>query len=189
MSQDDVTSQWSEEAEQVRKSFSLSPADDVTVECVAFNHMAMSRQIFKSGMFSGTKGFRFPKRFPVSNSGLHFSSGGPETLFTPSLIGAVSTAGVLLLLLLVALYKWKQVYFCCRLQGSHTLRDPLLFSYCVIFLRNQNTRSAGRSLKALTETTTPLLTLPSYHTTTNGSFPETSYALVHCACNREPPKC
>lgn len=131
VSQDDVTSQLSEEAEQVRKSFSLSPADDVTVECVAFNHMAMSRQIFKSGMFSGKKGFRFLKRFPVSNSGLYCSSGGPETLFTPSLIGAVSTAGVLLLLLLVALYKWKQVYYCSRLQGSHTLRDLLLFSYCV----------------------------------------------------------
>ncbi|XP_075888214.1 macrophage colony-stimulating factor 1 receptor 2 [Nelusetta ayraudi] len=82
VSQNDMSSQWSEEAEQVKKSLPLSPADDVTVECVAFNHMAMSRQIFKSG--------------------------GHEMLFTPSLIGAVSTAGILLLMLLVALYKWKQ---------------------------------------------------------------------------------
>lgn len=127
-----MTSQWSEEADQVRKSLSLSPADDVTVECVAFNHMAMSRQIFKSGTFSGKKGFRFSKPLLIFNSGVHFSSGGSETLFTP-LIGAVSTAGALLLLLLVALYKWKQVvYFCrSRRQGSHTLSDLLLFSHCV----------------------------------------------------------
>lgn len=115
-------------------------------------------------------------------------------LFTPSLIGAVSTAGILLLMLLVALYKWKQVYFCGS--GSRgkrrivaTLREPLLFSDCVIFFRNLNTRSAGRSLKALTETTTPLLTPPSYHTTTSGSFPETSCALVHCARNGEHKLC
>lgn len=56
-----MSSQWSEEAEQVRKSLPLSPADDVTVECVAFNHMAMSRQIFKSGRFCGKKRFRFSK--------------------------------------------------------------------------------------------------------------------------------
>lgn len=37
-------------------------------------------------------------------------AGPPEAFFTPALIGAVSTAGVLFLLLLVAMYKWKQVY-------------------------------------------------------------------------------
>lgn len=37
-------------------------------------------------------------------------AGAPEAFFTPALIGAVSTAGVLFLLLLVAMYKWKQVY-------------------------------------------------------------------------------
>lgn len=58
-----------------------------------------------------------------------------------------------------------------------------VFLLCVIFHRNQNTRSAGRSSKALTETTTPSLTPPSYRTTTSGSFPEISYALVHCAHN------
>lgn len=103
--------------------------------------MAMSRQIFKSGKFSGKNGFRFSKPLPVSNSGQYFSSGGPETLFTPSLIGAVSTAGVLLLLLLVALYKWKQVYFFkIRRQGSHTLGDPLLFSHWVSSLSETKIR-------------------------------------------------
>lgn len=56
----------------MRKSLSLPSADDVTVECVAFNHMAMSRQIFKSRKFSGKESFRFAKLLPVSNAGIYF---------------------------------------------------------------------------------------------------------------------
>ncbi|XP_044078450.1 macrophage colony-stimulating factor 1 receptor 2 isoform X2 [Siniperca chuatsi] len=79
----DVTSQEQEE-EEVRKHLTLplSLGDDVTVECVTYNHMGVSREVFN------------PRK--------------PQTFFTPALIGALSTAAVLLLLLLVVFYKWRQ---------------------------------------------------------------------------------
>ncbi|XP_030010098.1 macrophage colony-stimulating factor 1 receptor 2 [Sphaeramia orbicularis] len=66
----------------------LSDDDDVTVTvtCVAANHMGES--------------------FHVAHIQQPLSA--TSTLFTPLLIGALSSAAVLLLLLSVALYKWKQ---------------------------------------------------------------------------------
>ncbi|KAI3374081.1 hypothetical protein L3Q82_022647, partial [Scortum barcoo] len=83
VSQANVTSQ-EEGEEEVRKHLSLplSPGDDVTVECVAYNHMGVSRHVFHSR--------------------------GPQTLLTWPLIGALSAAAVLLWLLLVVFYKWRQ---------------------------------------------------------------------------------
>ncbi|XP_070712121.1 macrophage colony-stimulating factor 1 receptor 2 [Pempheris klunzingeri] len=79
----DVTSQ----DEEVRSHLTLplSPADDVTVECVAYNHVGESRDVFNPS---------FTRE--------------PQTFFTPALIGALSAAAVLLLLLLVIFYKWRQ---------------------------------------------------------------------------------
>ncbi|KAF0022906.1 hypothetical protein F2P81_024887 [Scophthalmus maximus] len=77
----DVTSQ-EEEEEEVRKHLHLSAGDDVTVECVAYNEMGESRHVFKHRE--------------------------PPTFLTPALVGALGAAGVLLLLLLVVSYKWKQ---------------------------------------------------------------------------------
>ncbi|XP_035480871.2 macrophage colony-stimulating factor 1 receptor 2 isoform X2 [Scophthalmus maximus] len=78
----DVTSQEEEEEEEVRKHLHLSAGDDVTVECVAYNEMGESRHVFKHRE--------------------------PPTFLTPALVGALGAAGVLLLLLLVVSYKWKQ---------------------------------------------------------------------------------
>lgn len=51
-------------------------------------------------------------------------------------------------------------------------------------LRNPNMRFVGRSSRALKEITTHLLTPPSCHTTSSGSFPETSSGLVkNVLCN------
>lgn len=48
--------------------------------------------------------------FNTMNTNVHFVSAGPHhPLFMPALIGAVSVAATLLLLLLVVSYKWKQV--------------------------------------------------------------------------------
>ncbi|XP_054481705.1 macrophage colony-stimulating factor 1 receptor 2-like [Anoplopoma fimbria] len=76
----DVTSQ----DEDVRNHLTLplSPGDDVTVECVAYNQMGESREVFNH------------------RKDLSF--------FTPALIGALSSALLLLLLLLVVFYKWRQ---------------------------------------------------------------------------------
>ncbi|KAM9348481.1 macrophage colony-stimulating factor 1 receptor 2 [Symphorus nematophorus] len=81
----DVTSQEEEEEEEVRKQLSLplSHGDDVTMECVAYNNVGVSRQVFSP-------------RSP------------PAMFFTPALIGALSAAAILLLLLLVVFYKWRQ---------------------------------------------------------------------------------
>ncbi|XP_035522659.1 macrophage colony-stimulating factor 1 receptor 2-like [Morone saxatilis] len=77
----DVTSQEEEEEVRNHLSLPLSPAGDVTVECVAYNHMGVSHKVFH------------PR-----------SAGEPQT----ALIGALSAAAVLLLLLLVVFYKWRQ---------------------------------------------------------------------------------
>ncbi|CAJ1063162.1 macrophage colony-stimulating factor 1 receptor 2-like [Xyrichtys novacula] len=71
------------EEEQVRSHLSLPVSDDdVTVECVAFNQVGESRQVF--------------------------TAREARPLFSPLLIGALSTAGVFLLLLLVLFYRWRQ---------------------------------------------------------------------------------
>ncbi|XP_053296784.1 macrophage colony-stimulating factor 1 receptor 2 [Pleuronectes platessa] len=75
-----VTSQKEEEA--VRTHLPLPADNDVTVECVAFNELGESRQVF--------------------------SPGEPPLFFTLPLIGALTSAAVLLLLLLVVSYKWRQ---------------------------------------------------------------------------------
>ncbi|XP_041807711.1 macrophage colony-stimulating factor 1 receptor 2 [Chelmon rostratus] len=89
VSSDDVTSQEEEdeEVEEVRTylTLSLSPGDDVTVECVAYNHVGVSRTVFN------------PR-----------SAGEPPEFFMPALNGALSAVAVLLLLLLVVFYKWRQ---------------------------------------------------------------------------------
>ncbi|XP_020510956.2 macrophage colony-stimulating factor 1 receptor 2 [Labrus bergylta] len=80
----DVTSQEGEEEEQVRTHLSLplSPSDDVTVECVAYNQVGESRQVL--------------------------SAREPPTFFSHALIGALSAAAGLLLLSLILFYKWRQ---------------------------------------------------------------------------------
>lgn len=80
----DVTSQEDEERQEIRThlSFPLSPADDVTVECVASNQVGASR---------GVLSYR-----------------EPGVLLTPALIGSLSAAAVLFLLLLAICYKWRQ---------------------------------------------------------------------------------
>ncbi|KAL7390564.1 hypothetical protein ABVT39_023306 [Epinephelus coioides] len=78
----DVTSQEEEEEVRTRLSVPVSPADDVTVECVAYNQMGESRHVFN---------FRETER-----------------IFTLPLIGALSTAVFLFLLSSVFFYKWIQ---------------------------------------------------------------------------------
>ncbi|XP_026166095.1 macrophage colony-stimulating factor 1 receptor 2 isoform X2 [Mastacembelus armatus] len=78
-----------DEKEEVRRQLALSPGDDVTIECVAYNEIGESRDVF----------------VPLA-LGLDLK---PSTsLFTPALIGALSATAVLLLLLLVVFYKWRQ---------------------------------------------------------------------------------
>ncbi|KAK2827898.1 hypothetical protein Q5P01_018932 [Channa striata] len=73
------------EEEEVKRHLSFSPGYDLTVECVSYNKIGESRDVFNP-------------RFV----------GEPPTLFSPALIGAFSAAAVLLLLLLIVSYKWKQ---------------------------------------------------------------------------------
>ncbi|XP_067348091.1 macrophage colony-stimulating factor 1 receptor 2 isoform X2 [Channa argus] len=79
----------SEEENEVRIHLPFSPGDDVTVECVAYNTIGKSHalSLFKSVVHS------------VRN---------PSTLFSPALLGSLSSAAILLLLLLVVSYKWRQ---------------------------------------------------------------------------------
>uniref|UniRef100_A0A4W6E6W1 receptor protein-tyrosine kinase n=1 Tax=Lates calcarifer TaxID=8187 RepID=A0A4W6E6W1_LATCA len=76
-----VEEEEEEEEEEVRRHLPLSAGDQL-VECVAYSEMGESRDVFRLRE--------------------------PETLFAPALIGAVSVAAVLLLLLLVVFYKWRQ---------------------------------------------------------------------------------
>ncbi|XP_074528112.1 macrophage colony-stimulating factor 1 receptor 2 [Halichoeres trimaculatus] len=78
-----VTSQ-EEEEEEVRTHLSLpsSHADDVTVECVASNQVGESRQVFTTRK--------------------------PRLLFSAPLIGALSVAAILFVLLLALLYRWRK---------------------------------------------------------------------------------
>ncbi|XP_068600093.1 macrophage colony-stimulating factor 1 receptor 2 [Brachionichthys hirsutus] len=80
----DVTSQEDEDKQEVRKHLTLplSLGDDVTVECVAYNHLGESRDVFNP-----------PE---------------PQTSLRLLLTGALSAAAVLLLLLLIVIYKWRQ---------------------------------------------------------------------------------
>ncbi|XP_070839903.1 macrophage colony-stimulating factor 1 receptor 2 [Chaetodon trifascialis] len=87
VSPDDVTSQKEEEEVREHLTLPLSPDDDVTVECVAYNHVGVSRQVVP----------RKPR-----------SVGEPPVFFMPALNGALSAVAVLLLLLLVVFYKWRQ---------------------------------------------------------------------------------
>ncbi|XP_040907253.1 macrophage colony-stimulating factor 1 receptor 2 [Toxotes jaculatrix] len=87
-SQAAVASQGEEEEEEeelVRKHLLLSAGDDVTVECVAYNEIGQSNDVINLR-----------------------SKREPPGFFTPALIGALSTAGVLFLLLWIVLYKWRQ---------------------------------------------------------------------------------
>nr|XP_020446637.1 macrophage colony-stimulating factor 1 receptor 2-like [Monopterus albus] len=84
-----VTSQEEEEEEEeVTRHLPLSPGDDVTVECAAYNKVGMSRDIFKPLLLG-----------PVVK---------PPALVTPALTGLLSAVAILLLLLLVVFYKWRQ---------------------------------------------------------------------------------
>ncbi|KAM4619751.1 macrophage colony-stimulating factor 1 receptor 2 [Polymixia lowei] len=82
------TTSCSEEEETQRQLFLPWTSDDVTVECVAFNHMGTSRNIFISYALAASR--------------------GTPTFFTLNLIGASIAATALFLLLLVVLYKYKQ---------------------------------------------------------------------------------
>nr|XP_019962454.1 PREDICTED: macrophage colony-stimulating factor 1 receptor 2-like [Paralichthys olivaceus] len=75
----------SQEEEAVTTHLHLPADNDVTVECVASNELGQSRHIFS------------PR-----------SLGEPAPFFTLPLIGALTSAAVLLLLLLVVSYKWRQ---------------------------------------------------------------------------------
>ncbi|XP_068187204.1 macrophage colony-stimulating factor 1 receptor 2 isoform X2 [Antennarius striatus] len=80
----DVTSQEDEDKQEVRKHLTLplSFGDDVTVECVAYNHLGEFRDVFNPQVQS--------------------------QFLSTALIGALSAAAVLFLLLLVVIYKWRQ---------------------------------------------------------------------------------
>ncbi|KAM3601205.1 uncharacterized protein V6R79_009021 [Siganus canaliculatus] len=80
VSPDAVMSQEEEVQEHLR--LAASPGDDVTVECVSSNQEGVSRRV-------------------------HFVR-KPLTVFSPPLIGALSSAAALFLLLLVVCYKWRQ---------------------------------------------------------------------------------
>ncbi|XP_078142667.1 macrophage colony-stimulating factor 1 receptor 2 isoform X2 [Centroberyx gerrardi] len=92
VSSTDVTSNpEEEEEEEVWKHLTLplSISDDVTVECVAYNHVGVSRNVFLFSVHLAT--VRLPPK-----------------VFTPTLIGALGAATVFFLFLLVVLYKYKQ---------------------------------------------------------------------------------
>uniref|UniRef100_A0A4W5RAV3 receptor protein-tyrosine kinase n=1 Tax=Hucho hucho TaxID=62062 RepID=A0A4W5RAV3_9TELE len=77
---------------EVQSELTLSPStEEVTVECVTFNLVGKNRDIFVSHVLANTS-----SRFVNSE------------LFTPTLIGATSTAALLFLLLVIVLYKYKQ---------------------------------------------------------------------------------
>uniref|UniRef100_UPI0037E8F8A4 macrophage colony-stimulating factor 1 receptor 2 n=1 Tax=Semicossyphus pulcher TaxID=241346 RepID=UPI0037E8F8A4 len=71
-----------EEEVSTHLSLPLSTADDVTAECVASNQVGESRQVF--------------------------TSREPHLFFSRALIGSLSVAAILLLLLLLTFYKWRQ---------------------------------------------------------------------------------
>ncbi|XP_037604917.1 macrophage colony-stimulating factor 1 receptor 2-like isoform X1 [Sebastes umbrosus] len=75
-----VTSQ----EEEVRSHLTLpvSSGDDVTVECISYSQMGVSQEVFH------------PRN--------------QQSVLTPALIGSLSVAAVLLLLLLVVFYQWRQ---------------------------------------------------------------------------------
>ncbi|KAM9497420.1 macrophage colony-stimulating factor 1 receptor 1-like isoform 2-T2 [Salvelinus alpinus] len=77
---------------EVQSELTLSPSStEVTVECVTFNLVGKERDIFVlRGPAASTSTFVTPK------------------LFTPTFIGATSTAALLFLLLVIVLYKYKQ---------------------------------------------------------------------------------
>ncbi|XP_034033446.1 macrophage colony-stimulating factor 1 receptor 2 [Thalassophryne amazonica] len=77
-----LSQQQNEEESWKQVTVRLSPADDVTVECVAYNHVGVSR-----------------------HAAVYYE---PRWFFMPALIGALTAAVVLFLLLLVVSYKWKQ---------------------------------------------------------------------------------
>ncbi|XP_029626026.1 macrophage colony-stimulating factor 1 receptor 1 isoform X2 [Salmo trutta] len=77
---------------EVQSELTLSPStEEVTVECVTFNFAGKNRDIFVSHVLATTS-----STFVMSE------------LFTPTLIGATSTAAFLFLLLVIVLYKYKQ---------------------------------------------------------------------------------
>ncbi|XP_028278334.1 macrophage colony-stimulating factor 1 receptor 2 isoform X2 [Parambassis ranga] len=82
LSSANVTSQ--EEEEEVRIHHPVSLGDDVSIECIAYNLVGDARDMLRS------------------------RSAGAHTVFTPTLIGALSAAAILLLLLLVVFYKYRQ---------------------------------------------------------------------------------
>lgn len=103
-----MTSQ-EEEEEEVRKHLHLSAGDDVTVECVAYNEMGESRHVFKHRKSQSLKIHLMTLNVWMNSLLFSGSVGEPPTFLTPALVGALGAAGVLLLLLLVVSYKWKQV--------------------------------------------------------------------------------
>lgn len=95
---------------------------------------------------------------------------------TSALIGALSAAAVLLLLLMFVCYKLKQVCYLTSLKFTQIIAQRISDVLCN--LRNQNTKYAGRSSRAPMATTTPSLTPTSCRTTSSGSFLGTNSALV-----------
>lgn len=106
-----MTSQRDDES--VRKHLNLPPSSggDVTVECVARNQMGAFRKVFHHRMLLENIAVVFysASRMNQHKNAPFYFSGKLHTAFMPALIGAVSTAAILFLLLLVVFYKWRQV--------------------------------------------------------------------------------
>ncbi|XP_033834394.1 macrophage colony-stimulating factor 1 receptor 2-like isoform X2 [Periophthalmus magnuspinnatus] len=79
---EDLIEDMGEESVERPLTLQPSPGDDITVVCSASNHMGQSRDMLQLRE--------------------------PESLFHPLLIGSFCVGGVLLLLLMVAVWKWKQ---------------------------------------------------------------------------------
>lgn len=103
----------------------------------------------------------------------------PHGLFTPLLIGLVSAASVLCLVLVTLFYKYLQVF-----TGGPDTKKHLSWIVIVFFFfasvrsRNRNTKYSGRLSKESTGTATSTLTPRSSPTIISGSFPETTCDLV-----------
>lgn len=111
----DVASRHDDDS--VRKLLSLPPSSggDVTAECIASNHMGAVSKVFHHRMLlENTTVAYFQSHIwadVIKNKICLFCfPGGRHTAFMPALIGAVSTAAILFLLLLVVFYKWRQVW-------------------------------------------------------------------------------
>lgn len=172
----------------------------MTVECVAYNLVGISSDTFTvevSGecgthfgdvMLNSTVFWSESKKNIRPHFLWFFSFNWADKLFTSTLTGAASVLAFLIMLLGFLLYKYKQVGCITKAVSQSALRKknkqkkPLNLSKTFLAFRNQDTKSAGRSLKPEMETTTHSLTPLSCLTMTSGSFQETNWSLVSILC-------